>query len=385
MSEIVYLNHAATTWPKPEPVYDAVNEAIRSFGSCRRGSAVGIDPVDDTREIVAELLGIAQPGRLCFMPGCTFALNTAIQGLDWQPGDVCVMSSLEHHAVSRPVRKIARERGVRFELIPYRQGSPVDLDFLEGVLRQGGVKLVACTMASNVTGEITPIKDVVALAKQHGALTLVDAAQAAGVIPMNVADIGPDMLAFAGHKGLLGPVGVGGLYSVPGITLCGLVEGGTAGDSGTHALTFDRAENFEVGTINAPAIAGLGAGAAHIREQTIEAMHARESALLDRLIRGLLAIEGVRLFGPGPGEKRTSAVTFQVLTWEDQKAASCWLHEQHNIISRAGFHCAPLAHETLGIYPSGAIRFSPGWSTSEAEIDAGLRAVEELAGVGAAV
>lgn len=378
MDEIVYLNHAATSWPKPERVYQAVDQAMRAFGSPKRGAATGTDPVESTRTELASLLNAPDAQRIIFQPGCTYALNTAIQGLDWEPDDVCVISSLEHHAVSRPARKIARERGVRLEVVPYAPGNPFDLNFLEQTLKNGRVRLVACTMASNVTGELTPIREIIKLAKSFGALTLVDAAQAAGVIRIDVQELGADLLGFAGHKGLLGPLGVGGLYIAPGISVNGVVEGGTGGDSGVHELAFDRPASYEVGTINAPAIAGLGAGLEHIKQTGLESMIAHEARLLDRLLEGLALIEGVRVLGPGAGQPRTSAVTFEIEGCTDPKAAAAWLMQHHRVVCRAGFHCAPLAHQSIGTAKRGALRLSPGWSTTEAQIDHGINAILDL-------
>ena len=220
----VYLNNSATTWPKPEAVYDAVNETMRSFGSLKRECGEGSSLVEDARFAVAKLIGAPDPQRVILTPGCTYALNLAILGLDWQPNDVVVMSSWEHHAVSRPVRRLVTDSGAELQVIPPASDGPFDLERLEEVLSGGRVRLVICMMASNVTGELFPVESICRLCRDHGALSLIDAAQTAGVCPVDVKSIGCDMLSVAGHKGLFGPTGVGGLWVSPDVQLRPLVD-----------------------------------------------------------------------------------------------------------------------------------------------------------------
>ncbi|MEZ6242230.1 MAG: aminotransferase class V-fold PLP-dependent enzyme [Phycisphaerales bacterium] len=376
----IYLNNAATTWPKPECVYAAVDQTLRQCGSPRRDSRGGPDPVAEARHELGELLGAPDEARLVITPGCTYALNLAILGLPWEAGDVAIMSGLEHHAVSRPIRKAAREFGIRFEVAPYSLEAPVDLAFVEETLKKGDVRLVACSMASNVTGQILPYGEMVRLAHKYGALCLLDAAQLAGVVPMNIGELGADLVAFAGHKALMGPPGVGGLWIGPAAQLRTLAEGGTGGDSGTHAMSGAPPKDYEVGTLNGPAIAGLGAGVRWIREVGIDAIHARESALTGRLINGLGSMDGVTVHGPGADVDRTSVVSF-TLDGVTPKEASERLCEGHGIVCRSGYHCAPLAHETIGTHAlGGTVRMSPGYFTTEAEIDAALEGVAQIVG-----
>ncbi|MFI4897038.1 MAG: aminotransferase class V-fold PLP-dependent enzyme [Phycisphaerales bacterium JB059] len=383
MSEVIYLNNAATTWPKPECVYEATDRALRAFGSPKRHSSAMSedepDQLEESRGAIARLIGAPDPKRLILQPGCTYALNLGIQGHDWRAGDCVVMSSLEHHAVSRPVRKLAAERGVEFVTVPYAPGAPFDLAFYEQTLKSKRVRLVACMMASNVTGEILPSAEIVRLAHEHGALCLLDGAQAVGIKPIDVAALGVDMLAIAGHKGLFGPTGAGALWVAEHVTLRTLAEGGTGGDSGKHGLPGHVPADYEVGTQNLPAIAGAGAGASWLLEQGVERVNANEHALVERLIGGLSEIRGVTIYGGRDVSQRTAAVSINV-DGVAPKRVSAALSDREGIVCRAGFHCAPMAHETIGSHPhGGTVRFSPGPFSTAAEIDAAIEGVARLA------
>lgn len=385
---MIYLNNAATTFPKPECVGEAMQRVLAAAGSAGRdalgpGCHDGKALLECCRETVAGFLNAPDPSRLCFLPGCTYALNLAIQGLAWEAGDVALMSGLEHHAVSRPIRKVAIERGAEFAVAPYEPGEPVDLGWLESRLREGGVRLVACTMASNVTGEVVDVAAVCRLAREHGATTLIDAAQSVGMIEIDVGALGCDMLAFAGHKGLFGPPGVGGLWIRDGLELRTLAEGGTGSDSGRHEIGGACPCRYEVGTHNLPAIAGVAAGAAWVRERGVASIAQHERALVGRLIEGLGAIEGVTVHGGRDLERRTSAVSVTIRGMDPASAAAGLA--QRGITTRAGFHCAPLAHETIGtLAGGGTLRLSPGAFTSEREIDLTIEAMREIVGEPAA-
>jgi cysteine desulfurase/selenocysteine lyase len=369
----VYFNNAATTWPKPEVVYQAVDDCFRSLNSPERTVSDEGERsaalMADCRQTISDFFAIRDPKRLIFTPSATYSLNLAILGLDWHEGDRVLMSGLEHHAVSRPIRKVAREHGVQFESIPYSPGNPVDLEFVEDRLKSGTVKLVAATMASNVTGDILPSLELGELADRYGALYLVDAAQSAGIMPVDVDDLKADMLAFAGHKGLFGPPGGGGLFVRKGIQLNTLAEGGTGKDSGKHEMSGRYPSNYEVGTHNLLAVVGMTAGINWINHTGIGNLRDHEQKLTERFLRGLHAVSGVTVFGTPDVEKRTSVVSLTMDGVAPAKIAQ-WLAEHRNVSSRAGFHCAPLAHETIGTLPGdGTIRFSFGFSNSTEEVD----------------
>lgn len=378
----MYFNNAATTWPKPEVVYEAVDQCFRSLNSPDRTVSDEGERCADlmaiSRSEIAAFLGITNPQRLIFTPSATYSLNLAIQGLPWQAGDMIVMSGLEHHAVSRPVRKVARERGAQFEIAPYSPESPLDLDFLESKLRQGRVKLVVCTMASNVTGDILPAGEVGRLADRYGALFLLDAAQGAGVLPIDVEQLRVDMLALAGHKGLFGPPGGGGLYVRKGIQLETLAEGGTGKDSGKHEMSGNYPSNYEVGTHNLLSIVGMTAGVRWIQQNGLDRLRTHELTLTRRFLEGLRNLDGVKVYGAADPAQRTAVVSLTLAGVAPKRLAS-WLAEHHQIASRAGFHCAPLAHETIGTLPGdGTIRFSFGFANTEAEIDRLLACLGEV-------
>lgn len=379
---MIYFNNAATTWPKPEIVYETVDECFRNLYSPDRTTSEegtrSTATMQNCRAEIAGFFGIPDPARLVLEPSCTYALNLAILGEDWVAGDVALMSGLEHHAVSRPLRKVARERNARFEVIPYTPECPVDLDFIEDHLKTGNVKLVACTMASNVTGHIMPVHEIGSLCAKYDARFLVDAAQSAGVLPVDVEALQCDFLSFAGHKGLFGPPGVGGLFVREGIALNTLAEGGTGKDSGKHSMSGSFPSTFEVGTHNLMAIVGLTAGVRWLNQAGIDKVHEHEQALTQRFIAGVQELPGVKVYGPADSDQRTAVVS---LTIDGMEPASISdeLASKHNIATRSGYHCAPLAHETIGTLPGeGTTRFSFGFSNTDEEVDTTLSVLMQM-------
>ena len=378
---MIYLNNAATTWPKPEVVYQTVDEHFRHMDSPMRSAVEDLaegNSMTQFREVIARFFGIVDPSRLVLTPGCTYALNLAILGIDWKSGNVAIMSGLEHHAVSRPIRKTAIEHHIKFEVAPYEPDNPIDLDFVERVLRRGGVRLVACTMASNVSGDILPVKEVIELAHRYHALCLIDAAQSAGLLEINVEELGADMLAFAGHKGLCGPPGIGGLYVAPHVDLRTLAEGGTGGDSGEHGLSHKLPSGYEVGTHNLPAIAGLAAGIEWVEATGLDKIRAHERKLAGRFIEGVEKIPGVKVYGTRDLDARTGVVSL-TMDGITPKELARWLAEEHQITTRAGYHCAPLSHETIGTLPGdGTTRFGFGYFNTPQEVATVLKCLAHV-------
>jgi len=334
--------------------------------------------MEKCRNQISQFFGISDPTRLIFTPGCTYSLNLAILGLPWKANDIVVMSGLEHHAVSRPIRKVAKEKGIRFEIAPYQPDNPFDLDYLKKILGGGRVRLVACTMASNVTGDILPIHEIIDLAHQHDALCVVDVAQTAGIIPIDVEKLGIDLMAFAGHKGLYGPPGVGGLYVAPHIQLRTLAEGGTGADSGKHGMSGKMPATYEVGTHNLPAIAGLAAGIEWVQKTGMDRIRAHEKKLAGQFIEELNDHSDVTVYGAKNLDHRTGVVSINVRGITPKELAAR-LVETNQIITRAGFHCAPLPHETIGSLPGdGTIRFSFGFYNTPDEVNIVLKCLADI-------
>jgi cysteine desulfurase family protein len=378
----MYFNNAATTWPKPEVVYQTTDQCFRTLNSPERTmsdeGARSSEMMSVCREEIASFFGIRDPRRLVFTPSATYSLNLAIHGLEWHEGDVAIMSGLEHHAVSRPIRKAAYRHRAKFEVAPYTPETPIDLDFVEDKLKVGNVKLVACTMASNVTGDILPAIELGDLAERYGAIYLVDAAQSAGVLPVNVDDLKADMLGFAGHKGLFGPPGIGGLFVRKGIQLNTIAEGGTGKDSGKHEMSGRYPSNYEVGTHNLLAIVGMAAGIRWLRERGIDSLREHEQTLTARFAQGVRELPGVTVYGNTDPERRTAVVSFTMEGTTPERIAR-WLAEEHNVSTRAGYHCAPLAHETIGTLPGpGTIRFSFSFANTMDEVEQALGFLAEV-------
>lgn len=380
-----YLDNGATSWPKPDVVYEAMDQTFRGLFSPKRGTAkaarAGAVRLSETRQVLATLLGVDSPERIAFTPGATYSLNAAIQAFPWKEGDSVVMSAVEHHALSRPVRKVARERGVTFHVVPYRDDCPFDVEILEGLLKSDpSIRLIGTTHASNVIGCVLPVAEIGALARKYGKLYLLDAAQTAGVLPLDVQAMGVDMLATAGHKSLYGPPGVGALYVGERVyeqaPLNTFVEGGTGNDSGKHPMRMTLPDGIEVGTIPLPNILAFGAGVKWVLEQGVSTIHAREMALLERLMDGLQSHSNVTVYGPTDLNLKVPVVSFN-MDGQHPKTLGETLFDEHGIALRGGFHCAPMAHEALGtIEAGGTLRASIGAFTTEADVDALLKALK---------
>jgi selenocysteine lyase/cysteine desulfurase len=360
---VIYVNNAGTTWPKP----DAVPEAVA--GALDAEPADAADRFRAAHERIARFLDVREPERLLLTPSCTGALAVALADLPWKQDDVVVTSALEHHALAGPVERLVRDRGVTHRPIPYRPGTPLDLDLLRDVLRGGGVRLVAVTAASNVTGELLPVQAIVDLAHEHGALCLVDAAQTVGLLPVNAAAMRPDILTFAGHKGPLGPPGIGGLWAAPGVrfesprAVCDITAGAACAPFPTYC---------DVGSTNLPAAAGLAAGMSWLEGPGREAP-GRARKLARRLAMALGERPGVVLFG-GLEAGRTATVSFRIDSLPVQEAEAFF--RERSILLRAAAHCAPMALEAIGS-PGGTIRVSFGVFNRGGDVDAVLAAVDE--------
>ncbi|MEA4835908.1 MAG: aminotransferase class V-fold PLP-dependent enzyme [Anaeromusa sp.] len=374
---MIYLDNAATTWPKPKEVAEAVAACIEAVpGTPGRGSHQGARQAAriafEAREEIAALFDVDDATRIAFCGNATQALNTALFGL-LQPGDVVVTSSWEHNAVVRPLH-VLEQKGVVIRKIPPTQEGPLDLTALEEALP--GAKALVLTHASNVTGAILPLQEAAALAARHGCLVIVDAAQTAGVEEIK-ASWGLHVIAFAGHKGLLGPQGTGGLYVAPQVSVKPLIFGGTGSRSEEREQPSFYPDCLESGTLNTPGLAGLLAGVRFVRTTGRERIRYRESELAEKLRTALRKMQGISMKGEKQGQLQTAVLSFTV-EGIDSNVAALWLEEKAGIICRAGLHCAPWAHEALGTLETGTIRLSPGYFNTDAEIEAAIKALHQL-------
>lgn len=378
MDDAIYLDHAATSFPKPRPVIEAVSAALESLGSPGRGAhSVGLATsraIFEARERVAGFLGVADSRNLLFLPGCTYALNVALKGL-LREGDRVLVSSMEHNAVVRPLAAL-KKAGVGVEVVQAAPDGSLDPSGFERALAAAPARAVVCQHVSNATGTIAPVAEIAAVARAAGALMIVDGAQAVGHLGVDVGRLGVDAYAASGHKGLLGPQGVGILYLSPGVEPDELLQGGTGSLSESEDMPQDRPSRYESGTPNTPGIVGLGAGVAYLARHG-EAIREREAALAEALASGLADIPGVHILGPRAGAERAPIVSFVHDSVDPDKIAFR-LDRDHGIAVRSGLHCAPWAHRSIGTIDTGAVRASVGWSTTEAEIDAAVAAVREV-------
>jgi cysteine desulfurase family protein len=375
----IYLDNAATSHPKPEAVYQAVDHALREIGASpgRGGYRRGLEAtriVFATRESLAKLFGIKDSARLAFTGSATEALNLAIAGM-LRPGDHAVTTTMEHNSVSRPLR-LAEMRGATITRIPCDRSGLLDLSDLATALRSD-TRLIVLSHCSNVTGTLQPLSEIGQIAKQAGVPLLVDAAQSAGVIPIDVEAMGITLLAAPGHKGLLGPQGTGFLYIEESIELPPLLVGGTGSHSSEEEQPEEMPGRFESGTLNTPGIAGLGAGAEFILSTGIETIRKKEALLVRQIWEGLSKIREINLHGPAPDKERGGIVSFTA-EGRDPAMIGFTLDHEYGIEVRTGLHCAPAAHRTIGTFPSGTIRVSPGWFTTEAEIEIFLSAMRQI-------
>lgn len=374
-----YMDYAATSAVRPQSVVDAVADFLGGCGATpgRGGHTRSVEAgrmAFRCRRAVMEVLGVTgDPGRVAFMQNATHALNTALWGM-LQEGEIVVVTSLDHNAVLRPVHQLRRQRGVQVRTIPATPEGEVDLDQAEELLE--GATLLVVNAASNVLGTRLPVRRLAERAHAVGATVLVDAAQSAGHLPERHAEDGADVIAFTGHKGLLGPQGTGGLWVGPDIRIEPLLTGGTGGDSMLRDMPPSLPDRLEAGTGNAPGLAGLLAGCEYVLEQGIESLHSREAVLKARLRDGLDAIAGVRVLSPAaPDGVAVVTVTF---VGTDPGEAADRLDREFSICTRAGLHCAPDVHRLLGTEGTGALRFSLGWASTEAEVDHALDAVARI-------
>lgn len=378
---MIYLDNAATSWPKPESVYQTMDEFLRTKGGNpgRGGHSLAVsarETVEETRMLVARFINAPEIDRIIFTLNCTDSLNLGLKGL-LRPGDHVITSCIGHNSLVRPLKKLERQ-GVKVTRVPpsEKTGFMSALDIEAAITRD--TKLVVVTHASNVNGVIQPIEEYGSVAHRHGIVFMVDAAQTAGKYPIDVQSENIDLLALSGHKGLFGPPGTGVFYVGNRVDLDSLREGGTGTHSEQEEQPLDLPYRYESGTVNSIGISGLGAGLKYILKENLERIRAHEKVLVDELIEGLTNIAGVTLFTAKDRSEQASVISFNIEGYEPGEVGAI-LDQAFDVKVRTGLHCAPAAHKTFGTFPRGTARLSPGYFNTPDEIEFTIKAIEKIA------
>jgi cysteine desulfurase family protein len=378
--DVIYFDNAATSWPKPPEVREALDRYFGDGGgnpgrSGHRMSVAAARIVEDARDAVAELFAIDDPSRVLFGKNVTEGLNLGIYGTV-KPGDHVITSSIEHNSVMRPLRHL-ETIGVDLTVVPCAVDGTLAPAAVEAAIRPE-TRLIVTLHGSNVMGTLLPIAEIAEIARTRGIPYLVDAAQTAGAMPIDVDALGVDMLAFTGHKALLGLTGTGGLVVADHVELEPVLRGGTGSRSDLEVQPDFRPDAFESGTLNVVGLAGLAAGVRFLLDRGVEEVAAHERSLVDRFLRGAAEIPGVDVHGPDDLGLRCGVVSFTMDGLVSSEVGTL-LDREYGIMSRVGLHCAPGAHRTIGTFPTGSVRFGFSVFTTHDEVDAGLEAVDEIA------
>jgi len=375
---VIYLDNAATTMRKPDGVIAAVVKAMESMGNSSRGTHEGaLDAarsVYRTRAKLGRMFGCAAE-RVIFTCNSTEALNIAISGTV-DSGDHVITTDLEHNSVLRPLYRLEAEKGVELSFVPADKLGNVNYADFEGLMKPN-TRAIVCTHASNLTGNHIDIQRVGKIAHSHGALLIVDASQTAGAFPIDIKEMGVDVLCFTGHKSLMGPQGTGGLCIGEGVEIRPFKVGGSGVQSYSKTQPTEYPTRLEAGTLNGHGIAGLGAALDFIEQVGVDAIHQKEHQLMVRFYEGVKAIEGVTVYGDF-SRKRSPVVALNIKDY-DSSAVSDELSEYYGIATRPGAHCAPRMHMALGTKEQGAVRFSFGYFNTDDEVDAAIQAIKEIA------
>lgn len=377
---MIYLDNAATTFPKPEEVYEKINDVMRNHGANpgRSGHKMALEAariIYDSRETVADFFNIDNPMDLAFTCNTTEALNIGIKGV-LQKGDHVITSSMEHNSVMRPLKTLEKRNFIELTVIDCNSEGEISLEEIEKAIKEN-TRLIITTHASNVTGTIFPISEIGKLANSKNVLYMVDAAQTAGIYQIDVKNMNIDLLAFAGHKSLLGPQGTGGLYVSDKLKLETIKEGGTGSKSELLYQPDMMPDKLECGTPNTHGIAGLAAGVNYINRVGMENIRNHEESLAKYFIEELQKLKSIKIYGPKDFNKRAPVVSMNIGE-EDSSEIAYILNEAFDIGIRPGLHCAPLAHKTIGTYEQGTVRFSFGAFTTQEEIESALEAIKEI-------
>lgn len=378
-SIMIYLDNAATSWPKPKTVIQAIVDTIQKHGANpgRSGHKMSVSAgriILQTRELLCSLFHVDDPFQFIFCSNCTDALNLAIKGC-LKKGDHVITTSLEHNSVLRPLKAMEQQGKITVTILPLSNEKVATPDQVQKAILSN-TRMVIASHASNVTGLIQPIELIGNVCKKRNILFLVDGAQTAGTIPIDLGKLPIDLFAFPGHKGLMGPQGTGALYIRPGIIINQLKEGGTGTDSFSLYQPADLPERYESGTLNTPGIAGLGAGINYILQHQEELQY-KENNLIDSLYHEIENIKGINLLSGGLEKPHTGVLSMNIQEYPSGAIADI-LDLKYDIACRAGLHCAPLIHKSLGTISQGAIRFSVSIFNTKKEIYQCIKALNEI-------
>ncbi|HHZ02427.1 MAG TPA: aminotransferase class V-fold PLP-dependent enzyme [Tissierellia bacterium] len=376
---MIYLDNAATTFPKPKSVYKSVMEAMTKYGANPgRGSHAmaikGATIIYETRELLAQLFNLDDPMKVIFTFNATDGLNMAIKGL-LNPGDHVVTTEMEHNSVLRPIIELEKI-GVENTIVKCTSEGKVDLNLLESAIKNN-TKLIVTTHVSNLTGTIFPVEEIGKICRRHEVLYLLDASQSAGVLDIDLKKFNVDFMAIPGHKGLLGPQGTGALLINNDIELKQIKEGGTGSLSSSLEQPNFYPDKLEAGTHNLPGIAGLNAGVKYILNRGIESIYSHEKNLLDIFIKELKKNDKIKIYGPESIEDRIGVVPVNIEGMDSSEVATL-LDTKYKIAVRPGLHCAPLAHKAIGTDKIGAVRFGLGPFNKKSDIMAAVKALNEI-------
>lgn len=377
---MIYLDNAATTFPKPESVYAKMDDCMRNYcaNPGRSGHKMAMESarvVEETRNIIAKLFNIKNPMDVVYTFNATDSLNLAIKGF-LKPGDHVITTTMEHNSVLRPIMEL-ENIGVEHTFVQADEEGRVDPKDVEAAIKDN-TKLIAIIHASNVTGTLIDIETIGKIAKNHGITYLVDASQSAGIYDIDVDKLNIDMLAMPGHKGLLGPQGTGVLYVNNKIRLHSQREGGTGSKSEEIIQPDLYPDKYESGTHNTPGIVGLGAGVEFLLETGLDNIRKHEEELSQYMIDEILKIDGVKLYGPKSAKERAAVIAVNIKDL-DSGEVTFRLDREFGIATRSGIHCAPLAHKSIGTLEQGAVRFSLGYFTTKEEVEEAIKAIKVIA------
>ena len=380
--DYIYLDNASTSFPKAPTVATAMSDYITNRGiNINRGSYALAYDVEDiiytTRQRLNTLFNGHDPSHVIFTQNVTMSLNIVIKGL-LKAGDHVLVSSMEHNAVMRPLTQLL-DKDITFDTIPCDSTGYIQMESIEPLIRPNTVALII-NHASNVCGTIQPLESIGPICKAHNLQFIVDAAQTAGVIPIDVKACHIDALCFTGHKGLLGPQGIGGIILTKEMaqTLVPLIAGGTGSFSHLETMPTHMPDAFEAGTLNLPGIIGLNEGLSYIESQGMENIHNHELALTQAFLEGLQSIDLVNIVGKQDIQDRTAVVSITIDSM-DPASIAYELESAYHIMTRVGLHCAPRAHQTLGTYPEGTVRFSFGYANTLKDVESALSALQRIA------